>query len=71
MEETVEMLEKQRALVAACDYLDVQSLNSSTLRLNTQRGEVDTKSYNALINHVTARLTRQVILAKRHLDRLV
>lgn len=69
--EVEEMLKAQEALVEACKYLEIMSEESLILKSNTRKGVVDLENYNSLINVVVARLTRQVIRAKRHLDRLV
>lgn len=69
--EVEEMLKAQEALVEACGYLEIKSEESLILKSNTRKGIVDLENYNSLINVVVARLTRQVIRAKRHLDRLV
>lgn len=69
--EMEEMLKKQEALVEACEYLEIVSEESLTLKSNTRQGVVDLENYNSLINVVVARLSRQVIRARRHLDRLV
>lgn len=69
--EVEEMLKAQEALVEACGYLEIKSEESLILKSNTRKGVVDLENYNSLINVVVARLTRQVIRAKRHLDRLV
>lgn len=65
------MLKKQEALVAACDCLEMKCLESISLRSATHRGEIDIENYNSLINLVVARLTRQAINSRRHLDCLV
>lgn len=66
-----EMMLNQKALVEACEYLDMRCSTSSALSMNTQKGTLDLESYNALIELVTARLSRQVIMAKRHLEKVV
>lgn len=66
-----EILLTQKALCEACEYLDMRCTTSTKLSMNTRQGVIDIESHNALIESVTARLSRQVIMSKRLLDRLV